>query len=61
MEKQLTQEFHVTYLDADCGRIRSESFDSLNDAQRFASRNCSGEDSWAVIDAVAVEQVRIAA
>lgn len=61
MKKQLAQEFHVTYFDADCGRIRSESFDSLADAERFASRSCSAEESWAVIDAIAVEQSRIAA
>lgn len=61
MENELAQEFHVTYFDADCGRIRSESFDSLNEAERFASRNCVGEESWAVIDAVAIEQARIAA
>lgn len=61
MENELAQEFHVTYFDADCGRIRSESFDSLDEAERFASRNCVGEESWAVIDAVAVEQARIAA
>ena len=61
MENHTAQEFHVTYFDADCGRIRSESFESLQDAERFASRNCIGEESWAVIDAVAVEQARIAA
>ncbi|HEY8752637.1 MAG TPA: hypothetical protein VIM40_03175 [Arthrobacter sp.] len=61
MENHLAQEFHVTYFDADCGRIRSDTFDSLNEAERFASRNCIGEESWAVIDAVAVEQARIAA
>ncbi len=61
METQLAQEFHVTYFDADCGRISSEIFDSLKDAERFASRNCVGEESWAVIDAVAVGQARIAA
>lgn len=61
MENELAQEFHVTYFDADCGRIRSESFDSLNEAERFASRYCVGEESWAVIDAVAIEQARIAA
>lgn len=59
MEKQ--QEFHVTYFDPDCGRIRAESFDSKEEAERFASRNCSGEDSWAIVDAVADEQARIAA
>ncbi|RAX46470.1 hypothetical protein DQ354_06075 [Arthrobacter sp. AQ5-06] len=61
MENQLAQEFHVTYFDADCGRISSEIFDSLKDAERFASRNCVGDESWAVIDAVAVGQARIAA
>ena len=61
MENQLVDEFHVTYFDADCGRIRAESFDTKEEAERFASRNCTGEDSWAVVDAVAIEQVRIAA
>jgi hypothetical protein len=49
------QEFHVTYFDADCGRSRSETFDTMAEAQRFADRHCSGEDSWAVIDAVTVQ------
>lgn len=61
MENQPVQEFHVTYFDADCGRIRTESFDTKEEAECFASRNCTGEDSWAVVDAVAIEQVRIAA
>ncbi|WP_457965691.1 hypothetical protein M1E17_04280 [Arthrobacter sp. D1-29] len=61
METQLVQEFHVTYFDADCGRIRAETFDTLKQAERFAGRNCTGEDSWAVVDAVAVEQIRLAA
>lgn len=63
MEKQLVQEFHVTYFDADCGRARAEVFDTLAEAERFASRHCAGEDSWAVVDAVAVavEQIRTAA
>ncbi|BAS07365.1 hypothetical protein AHiyo4_07870 [Arthrobacter sp. Hiyo4] len=61
MENQLAQEFLVTYLDADCGRINSEIFGSLKEAERFASRNCGTEESWAVIDAVAVGQARIAA
>ena len=61
MENQPVQEFHVTYFDADCGRIRAESFDTKEEAERFASRNCTGQDSWAVVDAVAIEQVRIAA
>jgi hypothetical protein len=61
MENQLVDEFHVTYFDADCGRIRAESFDTKEEAERFASRNCTGEDSWAVVDTVAIEQARIAA
>jgi hypothetical protein len=31
------------------------------EAERFASRQCAGEESWAVIDEIAVEQARIAA
>ena len=61
MENQAVQEFHVTYFDADCGRTRSEVFDTLGVAERFACRHCQGEDSWAVVDAVTVEHVRIAA
>ena len=61
MENQLVQEFHVTYFDADCGRIWSESFDTREEAERFADRSCTAEDSWAVIDSVAIEQARIAA
>jgi hypothetical protein len=61
MENQLVQEFHVTYFDAECGLIRAEIFDTLAEAERFANRNCSGQDGWAVIDTVALEQGRIAA
>ncbi|MET4590850.1 hypothetical protein [Arthrobacter sp. 754] len=61
MENQTAQEYHVTYFDAECGRIRSESFESRQDAERFAGRNCIGEESWALIDEVTVEQTRIAA
>jgi len=61
MENELAHEFHVTYFDADCGRIRTESFDSRTEAEQFASRNCFGEESWAVIDEVSLEQARIAA
>ncbi|CAN7221151.1 hypothetical protein JOE31_003867 [Arthrobacter sp. PvP023] len=55
------REFHVTYFDADCGLIRTEAFDTLPEAERFASRNVSDEDGWAVIDAVPAEQGRLAA
>ncbi|VXC40565.1 conserved hypothetical protein [Arthrobacter sp. 9AX] len=61
MENQLVQEFHVTYFDAHCGRALTEVFDTMAEAERFAGRHCHGEDSWAVVDAVAVPQVRIAA
>ncbi|GAB5078763.1 hypothetical protein ARTHROSP310_19050 [Arthrobacter sp. AD-310] len=61
MENHSVQEFHVTYFDADCGRSRSEVFDTMAEAQRFANRYCHGEDSWAVIDAVTVEPARVAA
>lgn len=61
METQTVQEFHVTYFDADCGRTRAEVFDTLAGARRFADRNSTGEDGWAVVDAVTVEQVRLAA
>jgi hypothetical protein len=61
MEKQLVQEFHVTYFDADCGRARTEVFDTMVEAERFAGRHCHGDDSWAVVDAVPVQQARIAA
>ncbi|MFJ6077779.1 hypothetical protein ACIQC0_05660 [Pseudarthrobacter sp. NPDC092419] len=61
MENQPVQEFHVTYFDADCGRARSEVFDTLAEAECFASRNCRDQDGWAVIDAVPAEQARVAA
>lgn len=51
----------MTYFDADCGRARSEVFDTLEEAERFAGRHCHGEDSWAVVDPVTVEHVQIAA
>jgi hypothetical protein len=55
------REFHVTYFDTDCGLIRSEVFDTLPEAERFASRNVSDEQGWAVIDAVEAQQGRLAA
>jgi hypothetical protein len=44
--------FEVTYLDTDCGRIRTETFDDARAAERFASRRVADEDGWAIIDAV---------
>ncbi|MDR6506316.1 hypothetical protein [Arthrobacter oryzae] len=55
------REFHVTYFDADCGLVRSEVFDNLAEAERFASRNVSDEQGWAVVDAVPAQQDRLAA
>jgi len=42
----------VTYLDTDCGRIRTETFDDADAAERFASRRVADEDGWAIIDIV---------
>ncbi|MEW1784914.1 hypothetical protein AB0305_22290, partial [Arthrobacter sp. NPDC080086] len=44
--------WEVTYLDGDCGRIRTESFDDAASAERFACRQVRDEDGWAVIDVV---------
>jgi hypothetical protein len=55
------REFHVTYFDADCGLVRSEVFDTLAEAERFASRNVSDEQGWAVVDAVPAQRDRLAA
>jgi len=53
--------FEVTYLDTDCGRIRTEAFDDARAAERFASRRAADEDGWAVIDAVSPRRSRKAA
>jgi len=53
--------FAVTYLDTDCGRIRTESFDDAAAAVRFASRCVAGEDGWAVVDAIPAKVRRAAA
>ena len=58
---ETNQHFEVTYLDADCGRIRTESFIDAADAERFASRRIVAEDGWAIIDAVPLRQGREAA
>jgi hypothetical protein len=58
---EINQEFHVTYFDADCGRIRTEVFDTVAAAESFASRSIIGEDSWAIVDAVEVQQEQLAA
>lgn len=58
---ETNQYFEVTYLDPDCGRIRTETFDDVPDAERFASRQVADEHSWAIIDAVPVQEGRKAA
>jgi hypothetical protein len=58
---ETNQYFEVTYLDTDCGRIRTETFDDAAAAERFASRRVANEDGWAVIDAVPDAERRQAA
>ncbi|MGY2743741.1 hypothetical protein [Arthrobacter sp. UYCu723] len=58
---ETNQYFEVTYLDTDCGRIRTEAFDDAAAAERFASRSVADEDGWAIIDAVPLLQRRKAA
>ena len=58
---ETNQYFEVTYLDTDCGRIRTETFDDVSDAERFASRRIAYEQGWAIIDAVPVRESRKAA
>ena len=58
---ETNHEFHVTYFESDCGRIRTEIFDTRAEAERFVSRCLSCEDDWAIVDAVAVRQEQVAA
>lgn len=58
---ETTQYFEVTYLDTDCGRIRTETFDDLAAAERFASRQTAEENGWAIVDSVPVKEDRKAA
>jgi hypothetical protein len=58
---EMNHEFHVTYFEADCERIRTEIFDTLAEAERFVSRCLSCEDDWAIVDAVTVRQEQAAA
>ena len=58
---ETNQYFEVTYLDTDCGRIRTEAFDDAAEAERFASRRIASEDGWAIIDAVTPEERQKAA
>ncbi len=61
LNAEINTEFHVTYFDADCGRSRLEVFETASEAERFAARQCAGEDSWAVVDVVEIIQARLAA
>jgi hypothetical protein len=53
--------WEVTYLDTDCGRVRTETFDDATSAERFARRRLLDEDGWAIVDAVHPRQARAAA
>ncbi len=59
--RSVATSFQVTYLDPDCGRIRTEIFDDAAEADRFASRCIADEDGWAVVDAVRPRSSRKAA
>ena len=60
---QQADELHweVTYLDTDCGRVRTEAFDDATAAERFASRRLLHEDGWAIVDSVRPSRARAAA
>ena len=58
---EANQYFEVTYLDTDCGRVRTETYDDVSDAERFASRRLVDEQGWAIIDAVPAREGRQAA
>jgi hypothetical protein len=60
-EQSAIQRWEVTYLDTDCGRIRTEAFEDAAEAERFASRQVRDENGWAMIDAVRPRQARAAA
>ncbi len=53
--------YDVTYLDTECGRIRTERFAEAAEAERFADRRIVDADGWAVIDAVPLRRARQAA
>jgi hypothetical protein len=55
------QHWEVTYLDTDCGRVRTESFDDALSAERFACRHAHDENGWAVVDVVRLSEGRAAA
>ncbi|MDQ0029499.1 hypothetical protein [Arthrobacter bambusae] len=51
-------EFHVSYLDTLSGRIGHEEFSDRSAAERFAAAQLKDEDSWAVVDIVALQPAR---
>jgi hypothetical protein len=55
------QHWEVTYLDTDCGRVRTESFDDALSAERFACRHAHDENGWAMVDVVRLREGRAAA
>lgn len=60
-EQSSAQHWEVTYLDTDCGRVRTESFDDALSAERFACRHARDEDGWAMVDAIRPREGRAAA
>ena len=61
VQQSAVKHWEVTYLDTECGRVRTDSFDDAATAERFASRRVRDEDGWAVVDAVRPRQGRAAA
>ncbi|MCX6499220.1 MAG: hypothetical protein NTU93_10525 [Arthrobacter sp.] len=61
VSRPAAQQWEVTYLDTDCGRVRTEAFEDAAEAERFASRQVRDEDGWAMIDPVRPRQARAAA
>ena len=55
------QHWEVTYLDTECGRVRTEAFDDAAEAERFASCRVRDEHGWAIVDAVRPQADRAAA
>ncbi|MBT8159884.1 MULTISPECIES: hypothetical protein [Arthrobacter] len=48
-------EFRVSYLDPHSEHVMEEQFGNLAAAERFANAQLKDADSWAIVDAVAVE------
>ncbi|MEZ2389474.1 hypothetical protein AB6813_07975 [bacterium RCC_150] len=52
---QADVEFHVSYFEAESGRVRLEVFFEQAAAERFANAQLTDQDSWAVVDVVTIE------